>query len=111
MLKFKNSDKVIIISGQYKGRIGKIIKIFKNENRAYISSIFHKKKYIKNNKIIHGYKLIKYFKINISNISILDPKLKIRTRIGFKIINGKKFRICKKSKTILSNNKTKYVYT
>ncbi|WGH24842.1 MAG: 50S ribosomal protein L24 [Candidatus Shikimatogenerans bostrichidophilus] len=105
MLKFKNGDKIIIISGKYKGRIGNIIKVLKNENRAYIDSIFYKKKYIKNNKNIKGYKLVKPCKINMSNISILDPKLKVRTRIKFKIINGEKVRICKKSNTILINNK------
>lgn len=105
MLKFKIGDNIIIIAGKYKGKKGKINKIFKKENKVNVSCLKSIKRFVKKNKKnnIKGYIIIKLSKINISNISIEDPKLKTITRIGFKIINGKKVRICKKSKTILKN--------
>ncbi|MDH3004571.1 MAG: 50S ribosomal protein L24 [Candidatus Shikimatogenerans sp. JK-2022] len=102
MLKFKKGDKIIIITGKFKGKKGIINKILYNENYVYIKGINYIKKYIKNNKIIKGSKLIKPYKINISNIAILDPILNKRTRIGFKFIKSKKKRVCKKSDTILN---------
>ncbi|WGH25024.1 MAG: 50S ribosomal protein L24 [Candidatus Shikimatogenerans bostrichidophilus] len=104
MLKFKEGDKIIIIAGKYKGLKGEIHKIFKKESKVNISGIKNIKRYIKRNKNNKGGILIKPNKINISNIAILDPKLNVQTRIGFKFINGIKRRICKKSKTILINN-------
>ncbi|MDH3004432.1 MAG: 50S ribosomal protein L24 [Candidatus Shikimatogenerans sp. JK-2022] len=99
MLKFKKGDKIIIISGKYKNKKGIIEKIFKKENKVIIKNIGLIKKYFKKNKI-----LIKKYKFDISKISIIDPKLKIKTKIGFKYINGKKYRFCKKSNIILNNN-------
>ncbi|WOX79422.1 KOW motif-containing protein [Candidatus Shikimatogenerans bostrichidophilus] len=81
MNKIKIGDKVIIISGKEKGKRGKIMRIIKN--KVYVKGIVKKI-------------------IDISNISIEDPKLKCRTKIKIKKLkNGKKIRICKKSNTIL----------
>ncbi|WGH25396.1 MAG: 50S ribosomal protein L24 [Candidatus Shikimatogenerans bostrichidophilus] len=105
MFKFKKGDKIIIISGKYKGFKGKINKIFKKENKVNVSGIKKIKRFIKKKtKKDKGSIKLKPYKINISNIAIEDPIFKTVTRIGFKLINGEKKRICKKSKTILNNN-------
>ncbi|MDH3004216.1 MAG: 50S ribosomal protein L24 [Candidatus Shikimatogenerans sp. JK-2022] len=100
MFKYKNGDNIIIIAGKFKGKKGKIYKIFKKENKVNISGLLINRN-IKKNKFNKGSVLNKLYKINISNISIIDPKLNIKTRIGFKIINGEKKRICKKSNIII----------
>ncbi|MDH3004713.1 MAG: 50S ribosomal protein L24 [Candidatus Shikimatogenerans sp. JK-2022] len=104
MLKFKKGDKIIVISGKNKGKKGVINKIFKKENKVNLSCIKNIKRFIKKKKNIKGKIIIKLSKINISNISLEDPKFKKVTRIGFKIINGEKKRVCKKSGIILQDN-------
>ncbi|WGH26117.1 MAG: 50S ribosomal protein L24 [Candidatus Shikimatogenerans bostrichidophilus] len=114
MFKFKKGDNIIIISGKNKGKRGIIEKINNKKKKVYIKNINIIKKHIKKNKINKIGKIIfKLSKIDISNISIEDPKLKIITKVGIKYINGKKYRICKKSKTILYDNllyKKKKIY-
>ncbi|MDH3004928.1 MAG: KOW motif-containing protein [Candidatus Shikimatogenerans sp. JK-2022] len=100
MFKFQKFDNIIVISGKYKGKKG-IIKKINRKKKKVILNLFNpieKKENL----------LLKEVKINISNISILDKKYKKRTRIGFKIINGEKKRIYKKSKLII---KKKDVYS
>ncbi|WGH25762.1 MAG: 50S ribosomal protein L24 [Candidatus Shikimatogenerans bostrichidophilus] len=104
MLKIRKKDKIIVISGKNKGKRGIINKIFKKTNKVNVSCIENIKRKIKKNKNNKGKIIIKESKIDISNISIEDPKYKTKTKIGFKIKNGKKLRICKKSKKILVDN-------
>ena len=35
--------------------------------------------------------------INVSNLSLIDPKTNTATRVGYQIVDGKKVRIAKKS--------------
>ena len=49
--------------------------------------------------------------MDISNIAIVDPKTKKASRIGYKIENGVKTRIAKKSGTPLPENKKVTVKT
>ncbi|MDH3005140.1 MAG: KOW motif-containing protein [Candidatus Shikimatogenerans sp. JK-2022] len=50
MLKFKKGDNIIIISGKYKGKKGKINKIFKKENKVNVSGIKYIKRFQKKKK-------------------------------------------------------------
>ena len=43
--------------------------------------------------------------IHVSNVQLLDPKTNEPTRVGYKIVDGKKVRVAKKSgEEIKSNN-------
>ena len=80
-MNFKVGDKVVVISGKDKGSEGKIIKTLKNENGGII----------KVEAPIHA-----------SNVMIIDPKTKKRTRIAHLVDEkGNKNRISVKSKEIL----------
>jgi large subunit ribosomal protein L24 len=39
--------------------------------------------------------------IDVSNVAILDPKLDVPTRVGYKVIDGKKVRYAKKSGEVI----------
>ena len=39
--------------------------------------------------------------IHISNLSLIDPKTKKATRVGFEVKDGKKVRISKKSNVVI----------
>jgi len=49
-LHVKNGDTVQVISGQYKGKIGKIIKIISKTSKVVIENINLKTKHIKRNE-------------------------------------------------------------
>lgn len=108
MLKLKIGDRVIIITGNYKGQNGIIKKILKKKNRIIISGINIVKKHIKPTSQKPKGKIIKKEgSLHISNVAILDPNTNQASKIEFKIENGKKIRILKKSKKKLEQNSVK----
>ncbi|WGH25483.1 MAG: 50S ribosomal protein L24 [Candidatus Shikimatogenerans bostrichidophilus] len=120
MLKYKKGDKIIIISGKYKGKKGKINKIkkIKEKIKVSIDTLKYIKRFVKKGQTKKdtkkGYIVFKELFIDISNIALIDPKYKTKTRVGFDIINGEKVRIYKKSRKIVKNNfkkNKKNVYT
>ncbi len=101
-MKVKKNDTVLIISGKYRGRKGKILKSFPKMDKLLIEGINLRKKHQKPKKTGDKGQIIEIpAPIHISNVKIICPKCKKATRIGYRIEGGEKYRICKKcDKTI-----------
>ncbi|HMN47918.1 MAG TPA: 50S ribosomal protein L24 [Ignavibacteriaceae bacterium] len=102
-MKIRKNDTVMVISGNDKGKTGKILKVFPKTSRVIIEGINLRKRHTKpNRKSPQGGILEKEAPIHSSNVMILDPKSNEPTRIGAKIIldekTGKK-KIARVSKT------------
>ena len=97
-MNFKTGDKVVVIAGKDKGKEGKITKILKADNKVVVEGINVAKKHIKPNGQTAGSIVEVELPIHASNVMILDPKTKKRTRIGHTVDKkGKKIRVAKKS--------------
>ena len=97
-MKLKTGDKVVVIAGKDKGKEGKIIKTLKDENRVVVEGVNIVKKTVKPNGQNPGSITEVEAPIHASNVMIVDPKTKKRTRIGHTTDKkGKKIRITKKS--------------
>ncbi|AGC66922.1 50S ribosomal protein L24 [Candidatus Uzinura diaspidicola str. ASNER] len=94
MLKIKVGDKVIVLSGQYKGVKGKVIRILPKDNKAIVKGI--------NCKSMGG--VGQESPIYLNKIALIDPINGKPTRIGFEFKNGIKHRIAKRSGTELKKN-------
>ena len=103
-MNFKVGDKVVVIAGKDKGKEGKIIKTLKNDNKVVVEGINMVTKHVKPSAQNENGGIIKVeAPIHASNVMILDPKTKKRTRIAHEIDeNGKKHRISVKSKESLN---------
>lgn len=103
-MNFKVGDKVVVIAGKDKGKEGKIIKTLKNDNKVVVEGINMVTKHVKPSAQNENGGIIKVeAPIHASNVMILDPKIKKRTRIAHEIDeNGKKHRISVKSKERLN---------
>lgn len=103
-MNFKVGDKVVVIAGKDKGKEGKIIKTLKNDNKIVVEGINMVTKHVKPSAQNENGGIIKVeAPIHASNVMILDPKTKKRTRIAHEIDeNGKKHRISVKSKERLN---------
>lgn len=101
-MNFKIGDEVVVITGSDKGKTGKIIKTLKNENKVIVEGVNVRKKHQKPTGQESGGIIDMEAPIAISNVMIVDPKTKKRTRIGHTTDkNGKKIRITKKSEAKL----------
>lgn len=98
-MNFKVGDKVVVISGSSKGKEGKITKVFKDENKVIVEGAHIIKKRKKGNGQESGGILEIEAPIHASNVMLIDPKTKKRTRVGHTTDEktNKKIRIAKKS--------------
>jgi len=91
MSKIKTGDKVIVLSGQYKGVKGKVLSIITKHNKAIVKGI--------NCKRMGG--IVQEDPIDLCKIALIDPISGKPTRIRVEFNNGIKYRIAKRSGTEL----------
>jgi len=86
-MKLKKEDNVIVVSGNSKGKTGKILKVFPKKNRVIIEGVNLRKRHTKaSQQNPQGGIVEKEAPIDASNVMILDPKSNEATRIGKKVI-------------------------
>ncbi|MEO0901408.1 MAG: 50S ribosomal protein L24, partial [Bacteroidota bacterium] len=92
-LKIKTGDTVVVTAGDHKGSEGKVVKIDREKNKAIVEGINmvskHEKPSAQNPQ---GGIVKKEAPIQISNLSLIDPKSGEPTRVGFEVRDGKKVR-------------------
>ena len=98
-MNFKVGDEVVVIAGIDKGKKGKIIKTMKKENKVVVEGVNVRKKHQKPTGQETGGIIDITAPIHASNVMIIDPKTKEKTRIGHTTDpkTNKKIRIAKKS--------------
>ena len=102
-LKIKKGDKVQVITGKNKGKVGDVTKVFPSENKVIVSGVNLAKKHTKPSQTSEGGIIQKELPIHVSNVSHVDPKTNEITKIGYKTLeDGKKVRFAKKSGEIIS---------
>ena len=98
-LHIKKDDTVIVLTGEDKGKTGKVLKVLVDKNRAIVEGINIVSKSAKPSaKNPQGGIVKQEAPVHISNLSLIDPKSGKPTRISVKKTDdGKKVRIAKKS--------------
>ena len=101
-MNLKKGDNVIVIAGRDKGKTGTIQKVIPESNRVVVEGVNLRKKCKKTTQANPDGGIVEiYAPIDASNVALVDPKTKKPTKIGHKIVNGKKVRVAKKSGTVL----------
>lgn len=96
-MKLKKNDEVIIVKGKDKGKKGKIEKVFVKENKVLIPGVNLYKRHYKSKLQNKPSEIIQITKPFISSsVALICPNCHKPTRIGYKIDNKEKIRICKK---------------
>ncbi|ADU28423.1 50S ribosomal protein L24 [Evansella cellulosilytica] len=97
-LHVKKGDTVKVISGKDKGKEGTILEAYPSQSRVLVEGVNVVKKHAKPSQTNpQGGIISKEAPIHVSNVMPLDPKTSEPTRVGYKVENGKKVRIAKKS--------------
>jgi large subunit ribosomal protein L24 len=91
------NDNVKVIAGKYKGKVGKVLKVFIKNNRAIVEGVNIIKRHTKpTQKNTKGGIIEKEGPIHASNLMIICTKCNRTTRVGHKILeDGTKVRVCK----------------
>jgi large subunit ribosomal protein L24 len=103
-MKIRKNDNVMIISGNDRGKTGKILKVFPKDNKVIIEGINLRKRHTKpSQRTPQGGIVEKEAPINASNVMLIDSRTNEPTRLGSQVIlddkTGKKkrARVSKKS--------------
>ena len=101
--RLRKNDMVQVISGEYKGKTGKILKVIPEKNRAIVEGINMIKRNTKPTpKNQQGGIVEKEASIDLSNIMLLCPKTGKPTRVGVSVLeSGKRVRFSKKAKELI----------
>ncbi|MCF7914146.1 MAG: 50S ribosomal protein L24 [Spirochaetaceae bacterium] len=95
--KLKRDDTVKILTGKDKGKTGKILRIDRNRGRVYIQGLNMVKKAVRPKSQQEKGGIIEIeAAVALSNVAAVTKNGEA-TRIGYKIENGKKIRIAKKT--------------
>ena len=105
--RLKKGDRVRVISGNHKGKEGKILKIFHDKYRLIVEGVNIIKRHTKpSQKNPQGGISQKEAPIHMSNVMLIDPRANQPSKLGMRIIvdeagNKKRMRYAKKSGEII----------
>lgn len=100
-MKIHTSDSVVIITGKDKGKTGKILRVLSDQGRVVVEGVNMRTRHIRKTRERPG-QIVRYeASIHVSNVMLLDPKTKKRTRIGYQLKDGKKLRVSKRSGDVI----------
>ncbi len=108
----KAGDTVAVIAGRdqfavdKKGKktrkTGRVLKVFPNTDRVIVEGVNMMKKHQRpTNANDKGGIIDREAPIHVSNVALIDPKTGLPTRVGYKVVEGKKVRFAKKSGEVL----------
>ncbi len=99
----RTNDIVLVISGADRGTRGKVLKVFSDRGKVVVEGVNRVFKHMRRSqKNPQGGRLSKEMPVDISNVTLLDPKTDKPTRVGVRVLaDGTKERFAKRSGTSL----------
>lgn len=107
-MKIKKGDSVLVIAGDDRGKMGKVLKVFPDKNRAIVEGVhFIKRHSRQTGRVQKGGIIEKEAPVHVSNLLVYCTKCSSPTKVSFKILEGEtgekpsKVRICRKCGEII----------
>ena len=97
-LKIRKGDRVKVIAGRSKGKIGDVLRVIAADQRVVVSGVNVIKRHTKPSRTEQGGIIEREAAIHVSNVALIDPKSDKPTKVGFKFLeDGRKVRIARAS--------------
>jgi len=100
-MRIKKDDTVIVLTGKDKGKTGKVLKAMPKENRVIVEGVNIQTKHAKQTQKSAAEIKHQEGPIAVSNVAYYDTKAKTATKIGYKVEDGKKVRVAKKTGNVI----------
>jgi large subunit ribosomal protein L24 len=97
-MKIRKNDTVMVVSGNARGKTGKVLKVYPDRERIIVEGVNIIKRHTRpNQKNPQGGIVQREETIHVSNVMLVDPKTNEITRVGMKVVKdettGKKRRM------------------
>ncbi|HKR89391.1 MAG TPA: 50S ribosomal protein L24 [Phenylobacterium sp.] len=100
--KIKKGDRVVVLTGKDKGRLGAVLKVLPQEQRVLVEGLNIVQRHTRPTQFDpQGGIKNKEAPIHVSNVAIVDSKGKA-TRVGFRMEGGKKVRFAKTTGEVIN---------
>ncbi len=94
----RKDDNVIVLTGKDRGKKGKVLRAFPQEGKVIVEGVNLRKKHQRATKAGQKGQLVeKPMPLNVSNVSLVDPKTGKASRAKVAMVEGKKIRTSIKS--------------
>ena len=100
-MRIKKDDTVIVLTGKDKGKTGKVLMAMPKEGRVIVEGVNVQTKHQKQTQKEAAEIKHQEGPVNVSNVMYYDTKNKTASRIGYKVEDGKKVRIAKKTGAVI----------
>ncbi len=99
----RKNDTVVVRTGKDRGKRGRVLMLLPEKNRVVVEGVNLIKRHTRPNpqKNIKGGIVEREAPIHASNVMLLDPDTNEPTRIGHKMVSGRKVRIGRKSGVVV----------
>jgi large subunit ribosomal protein L24 len=101
--KIRKGDRVMVVSGKDKGKIGEVIRVIPDEARVVVQGVSlcikHQSQTQSRGKTIPSGKIEFEAPISISNVMLIDPKDGKPTRVRIERKDGKRIRVSTRTGT------------
>ena len=104
-MKIRKNDTVMVISGKDRGKTGKVTRVDPEKQRVYVEGLNIIKRHERARQSPGGPRtqsaggvIESPGPIHVSNVALLDPKDKRPTRVGVERVDGKAYRVARRSK-------------
>lgn len=97
-MKFRIGDEMLVTAGKDKGKRGKLERVFPGEGTVLLAGVNLYKKHVKDrtDRTKTGGIIDVARPLPLGNVALICKKCTRPTRVGYKVLNGKKVRICRK---------------
>jgi len=106
MMNIIKNDTVKVISGNHKGKVGKVLKVYPNSKRIIVEKVRLVKRHTKaRSQQDPGGIVEKEASIHVSTVMLVCPKCSKPSRTGVgELADGRKVRVCKSCNEMLTTN-------
>ncbi len=93
----KTGDEVVVINGKYRGKRGKVMQVSPSEGKVIVEGVNIVKKHVKPKKMGEPGGIIEAESaLYADKVQLVCPKCGRPTRVGKKVTDDNKVRVCKK---------------
>lgn len=98
----KKDDTVMVIAGKDRGRSGRVVRVLPRKGKVMVEGVARAKRHTKpSKKVRQGGIMEKELFIDLSNVQIVCRSCGRPTRVGHRVEDGQRVRICRRCEAAL----------